>query len=79
MVCNDKFITLKVNDFIIYYYDITSPFGYQTGVGGIDTYGVNHKGFSLRDEVEYQFARDKREQELMKQFIFRFSRELNDC
>ena len=46
----------------------TSPFGYQTGVGGIDTYGVNHNNFSLRDEVEYQFARDKREQELMKQY-----------
>ena len=46
----------------------TSPFGYQTGVGGIDTYGVNHNNFSLRDEIEYQFARDKREQELMKQY-----------
>jgi len=37
-------------------------------VGGIDTYGVNHNDFSLQDEVEYQFARDKREQELMKQY-----------
>ena len=46
----------------------TSPFGYQTGVGGIDTYGVNHNNFSLRDEIEYQFAQDKREQELMKQY-----------
>ena len=46
----------------------TSPFGYQTGKGGIDTYGVNHNGFSVRDEVEYQFARDKREQELMKHY-----------
>ena len=46
----------------------TSPFGYQTGVGGIDTYGVNHNNFSLRDEIEYQFARNKREQELMKQY-----------
>ena len=46
----------------------TSPFGYQTGTGGIDTYGVNHNNFSLRDEIEYQFARNKREQELMKQY-----------
>ena len=46
----------------------TSPFGYQTGTGGIDTYGVNHNNFSLRDEIEYQFARDKREQDLMKKY-----------
>ncbi len=24
-----------------------SPLGYQTGVGGIDSYGVNHNGVSL--------------------------------
>lgn len=24
-----------------------SPLGYQTGVGGIDSYGVNHSGVSL--------------------------------
>ena len=46
----------------------TSPFGYQTGTGGIDTYGVNHNGFSLRDEIEYQFARQKRENELQAQY-----------
>ena len=46
----------------------TSPFGYQTGVGGIDTYGVNHNNFSLRDELEYQFARQKRENQLMQQY-----------
>ena len=46
----------------------TSPFGYQTGGGGIDTYGVNHNNFSLRDEVEYQFARQKRENQLMQQY-----------
>ena len=45
------------------YQKYTSPFGYQTGTGGIDTYGVNHNGFSLRDEIEYQFARQKRENE----------------
>ena len=46
----------------------TSPFGYQTGVGGIDTYGVNHNNFSLRDEIEYQFARQKRENQPMQQY-----------
>ena len=46
----------------------TSPFGYQTGVGGIDTYGVNHNNFSLRDEIEYQFARQNRENQLMQQY-----------
>ena len=46
----------------------TSPFGYQTGTGGIDTYGVNHNNFSLRDELEYQFAREKRENQLKEQY-----------
>lgn len=50
------------------YQKYTSPFGYQTGTGGIDTYGVNHNGFSLRDEIEYQFARQKRENELQAQY-----------
>ena len=46
----------------------TSPFGYQTGVGSIDTYGVNHNNFSLRDELEYQTARQRRENQLMQQY-----------
>lgn len=33
------------------YQKYTSPFGYQTGTGGIDTYGVNHNRFSLRDII----------------------------
>ena len=37
-------------------------------MGGIDTYGVNHNNFSLRDELEYQFARQKRENQLMQQY-----------
>ena len=45
-----------------------SPFGYQTNDGKIDSYGVDHSGFTTRDELEYQFARDKREQDLMKQY-----------
>ena len=31
-----------------------SPFGYQTGNNRIDSYGVNHSGFTTRDEIEYQ-------------------------
>ena len=42
-----------------------SPLGYRTGNNGIDSYGVNHKNFSLRDELEYQLARHEREQRLM--------------
>ena len=45
-----------------------SPFGYQTNNGKIDSYGVDHSGFTTRDELEYQFARDKREQDLMNQY-----------
>ena len=45
-----------------------SPFGYQTNDGKIDSYGVDHSGFTTRDEIEYQFARNKREQDLMKQY-----------
>ncbi len=45
-----------------------SPFGYQTGQNRIDSYGVNHSGFSLRDELEYQFARQKRENLLREQY-----------
>ena len=40
--------------------------GYETNDGGVDSYGVDHSGFSLRDELEYQFARSKREQELIE-------------
>ena len=46
----------------------TSPFGYQTGVGGIDSYGVNHNGFTNQDEIAYQMARSSREQNLIKQY-----------
>jgi hypothetical protein len=35
-------------------------------VRGIDIYGVNHNNFSLRDELEYQFACQKRENQLKK-------------
>ena len=45
-----------------------SPLGYQTGVGGIDSYGVNHNGFTNQDEIAYQMARSSREQNLIKQY-----------
>ena len=42
-----------------------SALGYEVGDDGIDSYGVDHNGFSTRDELNYQFARDKREGELI--------------
>ena len=45
-----------------------SPLGYQTGMGGIDSYGVNHNGFTNQDEIAYQMARSSREQDLIKQY-----------
>ena len=45
-----------------------SPFGYQVGDNGIDSYGVDHRGFSLRDEIEYQTARDNRESQMMQMY-----------
>ena len=38
--------------------------GYQSGYGGVDSYGVDHSGFSTRDELEYQSARLARENQL---------------
>ena len=45
-----------------------SPLGYEIGDDGIDSYGVDHSGFSMRDEVEYQMARQQREQQLMQNY-----------
>ena len=50
------------------YKDYKSPLGYEIGDDGIDSYGVNHNGFSARDEVEYQMARNQREQQLMQDY-----------
>ena len=42
-----------------------SPFGYENGVnGGVDSYGVDHSGFSTQDELQYQTARAEREKQL---------------
>ena len=39
-----------------------SPFGYENGInGGVDSYGVDHSGFSTQDELQYQTARAERE------------------
>ena len=50
------------------YQKYISPLGYQTGDGNTDSYGVDHKGFSLRDELEYQTARQKRENQLIQNY-----------
>ena len=42
--------------------------GYQSGNGGVDSYGVDHSGFSTRDELEYQSARLARENQLAESF-----------
>lgn len=45
-----------------------SPLGYRTANGSnIDSYGVDHSGFSTRDEIEYQMARQDRENDLIDQ------------
>ena len=47
------------------YGNYKSPFGYENGEnGGVDSYGVDHSGFSTQDELQYQNARTKREQQL---------------
>ncbi len=42
--------------------------GYQSGRGGVDSYGVDHSGFTTRDELEYQSARLARENQLAEGF-----------
>ena len=43
-----------------------SKLGYLAGDSKIDTYGVDHSKFSLRDEIAYQIARSEREGQLIK-------------
>ena len=45
-----------------------SKLGYELGNNGIDSYGVNHQGFSIQDELAYQFAREQRELDLLQQY-----------
>ena len=51
-----------------FYGNYKSPLGYQTGENQIDTYGVDHSGFSTRDELEYQFARQNKENQLIQNY-----------
>ena len=51
-----------------FYGNYKSPLGYQTGENHIDTYGVDHSGFSTRDELEYQFARQNKENQLIRNY-----------
>ncbi|MBP5398887.1 MAG: hypothetical protein J6Y53_00530 [Alphaproteobacteria bacterium] len=46
-----------------------SPFGYQNGDNGIDSYGVDHSGFSTQDELQYQNLRLSRENELANDMV----------
>ena len=41
-----------------------TPFGYVADGNHVDAYGVDHSGFSTRDEVQYQFARQEREKQM---------------
>ena len=45
-----------------------SPLGYSTGDNNIDSYGVDHSGFSNRDELEYQIARGARENQIIQNY-----------
>ena len=45
-----------------------SPLGYSTGDNNIDSYGVDHSGFSNRDEIEYQIARGARENQIIQNY-----------
>ena len=47
-----------------FYQEYKSPFGYWAGTNGIDSYGVDHRGFDTRDELEYQTARNTKERRL---------------
>ena len=51
-----------------FYTKYKSPLGYQTGENQIDTYGVDHSGFSTRDELEYQFSRQNKENQLIRNY-----------
>jgi len=45
-----------------------SKFGYQINDQGIDSYGVDHSGFSIADEINYQTAREQREAKLQQYY-----------
>ncbi len=45
-----------------------SPLGYTLGGNNVDSYGVDHSGFTTRDEVAYQTARQQRENQIMQNY-----------
>ena len=46
-----------------------SKLGYSVGEDNeIDSYGVDHSGFTTRDEVAYQTARNDRENDLIENY-----------
>ena len=49
-----------------WYAKYKSPLGYQVGENQIDTYGVDHSGFTTRDEI--QMARQQRENQMIKNY-----------
>lgn len=51
-----------------WYAKYKSPLGYQVGENQIDSYGVDHSGFSVRDELAYQRARQQRENRIMQNY-----------
>ena len=53
---------------MVFYTKYKSPLGYSNGDNQIDSYGVDHSGFSTRDELMYQTTRNEREQELIENY-----------
>ena len=45
-----------------------SPLGYQNGENQIDSYGVDHSNFSIRDELAYQMLRQQKEGQMINNF-----------
>lgn len=54
--------------FMSFYSPYKSLLGYSRGEGNRDSYDVDHSGFTTRDEVAYQIARQKRENQAIQNF-----------
>ena len=61
-------LTIKRGKYMDMYPRYQSRSGYFNQDDQTDGYGVDHSGFSLRDELLYQTARTEREQELFENF-----------
>ena len=61
-------LTIKRGKYMDMYPRYQSRSGYFNQYDQTDGYGVDHSGFSLRDELLYQTARTEREQELFENF-----------